>query len=559
MASLPFDPLLFKLENYYYSNLEEFNRIHYELKRDVYAPLYPLVNEKISRENISKKLLARVAYAEGLAKTICQRHDLNFWMSISRRYPQVLLPSFGWKAINQNLLLKYSSAENKETINGIIIKGREEVGLAFEEDELLDVYRECLLASLINHLFVLNRGITKGGKLGLDGNEIICVSNTELQTAFNSYDRRYTYNFILSYLGVPVDRDGDENRPIYESYTLFGFIGSQPLYCPKLNFTLNLVNHRLTKFSLIALEKVLLSYEDALIECYGIDTICIIQFLYALSMNMANTMPALTSDENGALIYPFGPEDQENYQKLGFYFGLLTKGYIRFPYDYLVRAIGRAPYKRASQQEAERRAARFLMAFARTSESWNDIEIGALSAYPFVYRASSWYYLDFTFLENFLFSIIQRCKDLYAAQHGDRFSLLVRQYIRQHAPGVLIVPHDAEVMALSFVDLIVIKDGIVYCIECKAYAKSKEYLMGSVKSFNARNKLIREATKQAIANCYKAEQSGLLNEYKIFEWVLCTSSQEFLNPVSKYGMLSQQIPKVCTIEELALFLSGHEI
>lgn len=552
--ALPFDSILFELEKFYLSNREELKTIEEKLYADVFQPILTAQVEKLGKESASLLLEKGVDVAIDKAKAICQKQDLDFWMVLTRRFPNTVFQiSTNWKSYTQLLIIKYSSSAATKTIRGVTCGSQ--FGLAvlnpFTQADFLEAYTLCILGSFIGEIYSLNRAVTKGAKLKQEGNRICYVADKSLTEAFEFYDDRYPKNFMLAYSGVPIETQPQTDEQQY--LLLFGIMEPLPIYCHKLNQTLFLMNYGFQSASLNHLESLLRMYEEAVLDLYGFGTEDILQFLYGLTVNVINTYPELKTTQEG-FVYPHSRWDRSNYHKLTFLFDLSLKGYLRLPKQRLFKSIGKYPLSGRSEKKAETIVSNFIEKLTAEVDK-EKIDVTDINTFHFLYSSSdsALCYVDMVFWEQFLNSLIHKAKNWFASQHGDRFNLLVKKYLQTYAPTLKIFGKEIDFVQETGADLIVVKNEVVYCIECKAYAKSTAYQKGELKSFYQRNGMIKDAVEQATKICYKARTSEALKDYRNFDWLVCTTSQEFLNPIDKYGMLTPQIPKVCTVEELGIY------
>lgn len=549
--SIPFDHILFELQNFYNSSQETIKKEEIDIYEEIYKPLLETNHNKSSKKHISKTIIEAIDIAEGKAEQICRKYDLNFFMSISRRYPQSIFQDSNWKLTNQKIILKYASLDTRGTFKKLENYNKYGLLLFYTFDDLIEVHKVCYLSHLISKLYAYNRWVTKGGSLCKKNNNIISYADDGFEKAVKSYDERSLKEYIAVYSATPISTKSDDNN--YWYYRLMTFGGEYPIYCPKLNMTLYQRNHFLKTSGLKYLETTLRTYECALNDLYSVGVDCIMQFLYGLTLNIVNTSPKFLVHD-GNFIYPFDKEDTENYHKLSFYFALCNTGYLRFPKDRIIEAISNASYRGVSKKDAAKLAESFINGFTLNKDDISAIDIGDISKLPFIYKSGDAYYIDLLFLDSFICQVIQNCKNWYSTQHGDHFTLKVKKHIQSEVDDIIFLPQGSEIVKKSFVDLIMIKRGKAFCVECKAYEKSVKYLKGDIESFNNRNSKIKKAVEQAIRNCNKARKTGLNQDCDSIDWIVCTTSQEFLNPIDKYGMLTETIPKVCTLEELTSFL-----
>jgi len=169
-------------------------------------------------------------------------------------------------------------------------------------------------------------------------------------------------------------------------------------------------------------------------------------------------------------------------------------------------------------------------------------------------------------MDDFLRWLVLRSKEWFSSQHGDRFTLALKRMLNEQVPGAQVLSWKDDYVAPSGerceVDLLVEKDGVLYVIECKAYAKSRAFWLGEPRATSRRTQKVADAVRQArkaaaiVQEIADAGMYGLRRVDRV-EWVACFPSQEFLKPVDKYGYLSHRIPRVCTPEELASHLGQH--
>jgi hypothetical protein len=163
----------------------------------------------------------------------------------------------------------------------------------------------------------------------------------------------------------------------------------------------------------------------------------------------------------------------------------------------------------------------------------------------------------------FIQTLVLRGKDWFSAQHGDRFTLTVKRTLEGDAPAATIIAwkhiYSASTGTRAEVDLLVYKNHVLYAIECKAFAKSRDHWMGKPDAIRLRAHKIADAVEQArktakvIAAICKSTPDEFPPATKV-EWVLCLPTQEFLSPLGKFGLLANDIPRVCTPEELVTVL-----
>jgi hypothetical protein len=109
-------------------------------------------------------------------------------------------------------------------------------------------------------------------------------------------------------------------------------------------------------------------------------------------------------------------------------------------------------------------------------------------------------------------------------------------------------------------DLILATQSALFVVECKAFAKSRDFLRGDPKAVQLRSLKLQEFFRQAeaqaaaVAQAVFRRQDGLPLR-TLIKPVVCTPSQEFIHPLGAFGFLMDKIPGVCTPEELVFVLN----
>jgi hypothetical protein len=153
---------------------------------------------------------------------------------------------------------------------------------------------------------------------------------------------------------------------------------------------------------------------------------------------------------------------------------------------------------------------------------------------------------------------------VFLPQGGDRFTLAVKNYVESNCPEVEVVGWKQCIRTESGkkveCDLILATQLALFVVECKAFAKSRDFLRGDPKAVQLRSlklhKFFRQAEAQAasMAQAVSRGQDGLPLR-TLIKPVVCTPSQEFIHPVDAFGFLMDKIPGVCTPEELVFVLN----
>ena len=184
----------------------------------------------------------------------------------------------------------------------------------------------------------------------------------------------------------------------------------------------------------------------------------------------------------------------------------------------------------------------------------------AAQAVPFFHlSADDQVYIDLLLVGDFLAGVIEGGKDWYASQHGDRFVLDLKRWLDEAAPGSVVgarIPVQLlDSMGRSDVDLLVRRGNTLITVECKAYAKSRDFMIGAPRAITDRRGKIRAAARQAqrtfeaFRNQVAAGQTEFPSTSRV-EWLVCSPTVEFLKPFSENGMFSENMPRIVTPEEL---------
>jgi hypothetical protein len=254
--------------------------------------------------------------------------------------------------------------------------------------------------------------------------------------------------------------------------------------------------------------------------------------------------------------------------KLGFTFGLAQKGYLRFPREHLVGAIGAARTRWAPDEAGSMwMAKQFIDTFLVEEKDSLEIDLSGNTHAPLLHSSTDDHvYIDLLLIADFLVGLVDSGKQWYASQHGDRFVLALKRWVEQSNP--LAIDGARRPVALpgtsarSDIDLLVVRKRTLIVVECKAYAKSREFLRGAPGAIAARRRVISKAVRQAerIADAFSSQITRGETEFSPdthVEWLVCTPTQEFLVPLGEYGFAAPGVPRVITPEELIIFLNDE--
>ncbi|HEX7173775.1 MAG TPA: hypothetical protein VF240_00635, partial [Pyrinomonadaceae bacterium] len=463
-------------------------------------------------------------------------------------------------------VIKYSDWATDSTFGQVNSESQFGVALAYTDDDLFDCFRIANLSSLLDNIVGLNRWAGKGAVVlvGADGFPVVEADDAVLE-AVRHYERRRPKDGLLEDQGLhvkaPVQAGADNiillnrlRRPI-------------PLAFPKNNFTLFLRNYLPHPTATASLESSLRAYEEALVDFLGAGSEAIFGTLRSLSSRVWQTTPALKAVD-GAIICDLDVEgDPAAHHVVRFFFDLSQKGYLRMPEAVLrERLSDRVGFPDGfSPAQASLLVNTFFDRFLLTKETRDSIDVLALDPCPLVYTSPGGNcYFDLLLIPDFLHWLFVKGREWFSSQHGDRFTLSLKSLVEQSGSGAEVVGAKRYFQAAdgkrAEVDLLVRKGETLYAVECKAYSKSREYWLGNYDAVTARSGRIGAAVRQAtetavtIAEIIRDGGVGAFGCTRV-EWVLCLPAQEFLIPIDKYGMLTAEIPKVCTPEEFVTYLS----
>ena len=219
-----------------------------------------------------------------------------------------------------------------------------------------------------------------------------------------------------------------------------------------------------------------------------------------------------------------------------------------------------------SEAHAVKLVNEFLDNFSLTEDMQDTIDVMHASPCPVAFTSPAGEaYFDLVMLMPFIESVLERGKEWYGTRHGDRFTLLVKGFLQEQVSGIEILDARKEYRTSSGerseVDLLLMTDARLIVVECKAYAKSKTFMLGSSTAVSQRNSKhsdwVAQARKAAkvITECMETGAYKLPKARKT-EWIVCTPAQEFIKPLGRYGMLTEEIPRICTPEELVTYLKS---
>jgi len=477
-------------------------------------------------------------------------------MSIVRRAPTVYLD--GADLTLAKLIVKYAKSNPGASFSAKA-GDTHSLGLLFTEDELFAAFRLMAIATGINRLEDMGRWLGKGGHLvSLEDGGLRVEMPDDVRKAVEAYERRRPKSSLFNSGGFFTTQPEPKDWTGYRIPILMSFGQGRYFEAPRGSSRWLFFERWPTMLDGGGLARLLRGYDEAIKEYWGVGADHIIHFLTALATLIHHSSPKIAALENEGAFEIEPPIPFE--QKIGFAFGLARKGFLRFPRKSLVKDIGRVRTVLAQDSETgERLGEEFIDAFAFQADRADLVDTAVAAGTPFLHSSTDDYiYIDILLLLDFLASVLEGGKQWYASQHGDRFVLDLKRWLDLEAPGSVIdarLPVRLENGSMSDVDLLVRQPGGLLVVECKAYSKSHDFMIGAPDAVMKRRGLIREAVGQAerIATAYSrllGEQRSAPPEEKRITAVVCTPSVEFLRPLEEHGMMSEKIPRVMTPEEL---------
>lgn len=556
------------ITDYLYDFVEAHPELLFEIANDIRADIFrEIATHKgpLSRKTSAVLLKAAFAKAERNLATIAEQLGLDNWISLLRRFPAQ--PTMGnWEQYLTLGLIKYSG--NINTTSGKLAEeDQSSILLAYTEKDLIDCFRLWHLALLMAEIARIHRWIGKGARLCPSPEVPLNLKVTpQVWNSVVSYDRRRPNNGIMREEGIFI-QNTDKTSACFVIGLALSRYSSDYLYVPERNISL-LCHYLLDIHYADPLSDCLSAYDEAIEDIFKIPFEAIVHFMVALGQLTSDliipiiNIEASRASEGKIILLP--DDGSENYEhSLRFYFGICHRGYLRFPREILVNRLSSITTPWAVDgNTSERFVKSFIDTFLLQSVR-DEIDLSLLRPFPFVYAsASEEIYLDLLATFDFLGWIITKAKEWFSSQHGDRFTLAVKRFvgetgIKEIFPKFTVKCTNGRVREI---DLLIIKEETAYAVECKAFAKSRNFFRGDPGAVSQRTGRLSQAVNQAKGAAKALRESIARNDLGLsliqqVEWVVCTPSQEYLNPLDAFGMLSEEIPRICTPEELVRHLN----
>jgi hypothetical protein len=523
------------------------------------------------------KTVAFAAITDGIARAeqglaaICRQHALEFLLPLTRVLTGVLS---GWEdewiGYATLAIIKWSNRDHETALEPIRTERGFCVVAPVATDDLDDCCTIATLSRVLADLNVLCRWLGKGAVIVHQGNgKLAFEASMAVTDAVKNYERRRPEHWLLADSGIwshpklptadefaanPLLRLG-KPRPPFDHLTLTSAGEQFPI-------TYYLAPYAIGRENLL---RVLRPYDDALVDLFKLKSDQVLSVLDALSWLALATIPEPNDERWPAIEFSASLSDPDFRHRFSFMLNLCRKGYVKFPREYLHDALVRGLITRESDPvHAAALVDTFLTALCVSEADCTSLNVPALDSLPLLYATPrNEYCVDMLWIGEFIQALVLRGKEWFSAQHGDRFTLTVKRILEGDAPAAMIVAwkhvYRARDGTSAEVDLLVHKNDVLYAIECKAFAKSRDHWRGTPDAIRLRAHKIADAVSQArrTAKVIAAIRRSMPDEFppatKV-EWVLCLPTQEFLSPLGKFGFLANDIPRVCTPEELVTVL-----
>lgn len=393
----------------------------------------------------------------------------------------------------------------------------------------------------------------------------IFEENKTLRKSLNYYDKNRS---LFSILALPVNVDIIETMSLENQYNYFGLMPiKEPIYITHdvNGFTWGMMYYIPRVFRLDDVFKLLDKYSESIEIVYNVKMESIYYVIYALSkLTGETTIPILYSltEKDGKIHSSIDLKEEMN--RVKFAFDLFNKGYLHFAKDILINRICSVEYNNFSESKRTELINEFIEAFCLQKGE----EIKYYSDYmPFIYLTTmNNIIIDYTSFFYFIETLLKSGKEYYATLQGDRFNAYVRQKLGDVlSPNMFLYDKDRVIIngnkEKAQIDVIINTEDTIYIIECKAYEKKAQYLKGHPKEITNRIGQFNKAVKQAKRSCQIAAdyfEAKYQKQYK-YEWIVCSADKEFIYPLDKYGYLYDEIPNVCTLEDMIEFFVHKKI
>lgn len=526
----------------------------------VMAPLTDVLGKTVRGNKAQKVLRECFVRGEEQFLNISSRHSLEFWLPAVRDLRGRIHPIDNYEIYLTLGLVKYSNPIGDVCSMGKIDSSFD-VKLDYTNEDLLDAQRIAYLAFLLAGIGNVYRRIGKGSILKPTTDLPLRDEAPEpVNAAIKSYDVRRPSTELFRDMGIMHNVPSE----ISELY----FMAVAPAR-PHVQFVVPEWNQswpcvRLpAPFNAGPIIRVLEDYRDAVEDIYGNPLASLLHFLTGLSALTSASIPILEEldDDKIRLKAKTGDDEGAWRNSVDFLTGFSRKGYFRFPEEHWIKTFAkvRSPWA-DTEDESIKRIKQCLSGFGLTSASREGINLSALRPVPFCFKAASdLVYVDVQAIPDFLRGLIEASKEWFATQGGDRFTLALKRRVEIERPEVEIVGWKQDVPVEGGhpieCDLLLATGSTLFVIECKAFAKSLEFYRGDLDAVNFRTLKLKDAMKQAQKQALAVNEvirngGASIPKRGRVEAIVCMPTQEFICPIDAFGFVVENIPRICTPEEL---------
>lgn len=568
MSRAIFDPLCGELEDFFNGNSQEVlsNRVE-EMER-IFAPIVSLYGSQPSSGVAFSALRDSFSAAENRLAELCRTRNLDDLMAILRRAPVCVMGSDNWLAYLSLGLVKYTNPTLNTTADVSTDKNQYTMAHVWTSDLLFDADRIANAARAMEDICGAMRWVGKGAQFSpMASNPLHCKVGDRVKKAVDLYEARRP-DALFREQGIMTSESKGEQKILI--FCIVGKGAETILRESKRELSLY-VNFAPSYFELNPVLRVLEAYRDPIMDLFGVRPEAIAQVLGGLSGNVWHTLlwpkSVYESSNHDSFTLNLAPDDgsADYAHKLDFTFRLLRTGYLRFPREHWISALGSisspwADTKTRRQELVEE----FLNAFTILPERRDQFDLSVLRPYPLVSQApSGQIYFDLRGIPDFLRDLVEAGKLWFSSQHGDRFTLSLKSKIETQTPNATVVGWKTKVRnrigGKTECDLLVKARGRLYVIECKALSHSDRFFRGDPDAVRQLGSRLASAYKQAKAAAEAVKHEASLSDSHLdgtlaVEFCVCTPSQQYICPCDKFGWLHDGVPRVCTPEELISIL-----
>jgi len=546
-----------------------------QLAAQVFAPLRVYSPSKMGADRSYRVLSTCVGRALGLLEEVCSKKSIDFWFAYVRRLPGLVLDDWPpeWRMYATLSILKWSNWLEDTTGGRVAIEQGEGVVLSASEEDLTSCCDIATVARLVAECNSLRRWVGKGARLVWSGEGHPTLDKPkEVQVAVDHYERRRPDEYpILADEGL-LAVDFVHNLLIPPStekpFPLY-VLGKPrpPLDVIRLTRTEETfqIQYMLRSKDPEALLNAILPYGKPIEDLFHCSVNAVMQVLHAIGLLALTSMPVPTGDDDFSFDGDLA-DDPDFRHRLRFMLQLCRRGFLRMSEVQFRDALSQVvvpPYSHSSAR-AKQLVDLFFDRLQLDDKGRRGLDVERLEPIPIAYKSPGGAcFVDLLAVDDFMRWLVRRGKEWYPSQHGDQFPVDLKMLVEQRTKARVLSPrerYEAPTGEQAQIDLVILAGQTLYAIECKAHAKSREFWLGKPSARGNRDAKIKEAVDQARDAAKVLEAVRRAGDPEIpatasVEWLVCMPSQEYLCPFDRYGTLTPNIPRLCTPDELVLFLN----